>query len=163
VDASGPVEKLEILDGMPREVIRSRDQVVCYLPSIATVKIDKQGGRHPFPLILPDQLKELAESYVVRKGEVERVAGYDCQVIVLEPRDNLRYGQKLCADIATGMLLKAKTFNEKNEMLETFAFTQIKISGHIDRDKVKSRFIAKSKGWRVEDSDATEADLTQAG
>jgi len=163
VFASGPVEKLEILDGMPREIIRSRDQVVCYLPSIMTIKIDKQGGRHPFPLILPDQLKDLAESYVVRKGEVERVAGYECQVIVLDPRDNLRYGQKLCADLATGMLLKAKTFSEKNDMLETFTFTQLRIGGYIDREKVKPRFVAQAKDWRVEDSDAAEADLTQAG
>jgi sigma-E factor negative regulatory protein RseB len=163
VDASGPVEKLEIMDGIPREIIRSRDQVVCYLPSIMTVKIDKQGDRHAFPLILPDQLRDLAESYVVRKGEVERVAGYDCQVVVLEPKDTLRYGQKLCADLATGMLLKAKTVNEKQEMLERFAFTQLRIGGHIDREKVKSRFVAAAKDWHVEDSNAVKADLTHAG
>ena len=162
-DTSGTIEKLEILDGVPREIIRSRDEVVCYLPSIMTIKIDKQSGRRPFPLILSDQLKELAESYVVRKGEVERVAGYDCQVIVFEPRDNLRYGQRLCADLATGMLLMAKTLNEKNEMLDTFAFTQLKIGGHIDRGKVKARFLAKSKDWHIEDSGAREADLGQAG
>ena len=163
VDASGPVEKLEIMDGMPREIIRSRDQVVCYLPSIMTVKIDKIGARRPFPLILPDQIKDLTESYVVRKAGVERVAGYDCQVIVLEPKDTLRYGQKLCADLATGMLLKAKTYNEKHEMLETFAFTQLKIGGHIDRDQVTSRFVADAKGWHVEDSDPVPADLAHAG
>jgi len=162
-NASGPVERLEILDGVPREIIRSRDQVVCYLPSIATIKIDKQGGRHPFPLILSDQLKDLAESYVVRKGELERVAGYDCQVIVLEPRDNMRYAQRLCAELASGMLLKAKTLNEKNEMLEAFAFTQLKIGGHIDREKLKPRFMTRSKDWHVEDSEATEMDLAQAG
>ena len=163
VDASGPIEKLEIMDGMPREIIRSRDQVVCYLPSIMTVRIDKQRARHPFPLVLPDQLKDVAESYVVRKGGVERVAGRDCQVIVLAPSDALRYGQTLCADLATGMLLKAKTLNEKHEMLETFAFTQLRIGGHISREKVKSRFAASSKDWRVEDSGAAEADLSQAG
>src|SRR3990172_10131941 len=142
VDASGPVERLEILDGMPREIIRSRGQVVCYLPSIMTVKIDKQGARHPFPLILPDQLKDLAESYTVRKAGVERVAGYDCQVIVLEPKDTLRYGQTLCADLATGMLLKAKTFNDRHKMLETFPSPQLKIGGHIDREMLNSRFAA---------------------
>ncbi len=163
VDASGPVEKLEILDGMPREIIRSRDQVVCYLPSIMTVRIDKQGARHPFPLVLPDQLKDVAESYVVRKGGVERIAGRDCQVIVLGPSDALRYGQTLCADLATGMLLKAQTLNEKHEMLETFAFTQLRIGGYISREKVKSRFVAVSKDWRVEDSGAAEADLAQTG
>ena len=163
VDASGPVERLEILDGVPREIIRSRDQVVCYLPSTMTIKIDKQGGRQPFPLILPARLKDLSENYVVRKGEVERVAGFECQVIVLEPRDKLRYGQKLCAEVATGMLLKVKTYGEKDEMLETFAFTQLKIGGHIDRDRVRTRFAAKSKDWRVEDSGAAETDLAQAG
>lgn len=163
VDASGPVEKLEIMDGLPREIIRSRDQVVCYLPSITTVRIDKQGGRRPFPLILPDQLKDLAESYTVSKAGTERVAGYDCQLIVLGPKDKLRYGQTLCADRATGMLLKAKTFNDKHEILETFAFTQLKIGGHINRDEVKSRFVAEARDWHVEDSDAAPADLAHAG
>jgi len=128
-----------------------------------TIKIDKQGGRQPFPLILPDRLKDLSESYVVRKGDIERVAGFDCQVIVLEPKDNLRYGQKLCAETVTGMLLKAKTFNEENDMLEAFTFTELKIGGHIGRDKVRTRYAAASKDWHVEDAGVTETDLAQAG
>jgi sigma-E factor negative regulatory protein RseB len=163
VASSGTVEKLEILDGMPREIIRNQDQVVCYLPSTMTIKIDKQSGRQAFPLILPDRLKDLAESYVIRKGDVERVAGFDCQVIVLEPKDSLRFGQKLCAETVTGMLLKAKTFNEKNDMLDTFAFTELRIGGHIDREKVKARYAAKSRDWQVEDAEATDTDLAQAG
>lgn len=163
VSSSGPVEKLEILDGVPREIIRNRDQVICYLPSTTTIKIDKQGGRQSFPLILPAQLKDLSENYEVRKGEKERVAGFDCQVIVLEPKDKLRYGHKLCAETATGMLLKAKTYNDRNEMLETFAFTQLRIGGQIDRGRVKARFAVQARDWRVEDSGATVADLAQAG
>jgi len=34
----------------------------------------------------------------------------------------MRYGHQLWADLNTGMLLRAKTFNEKNEMLEQFKF-----------------------------------------
>lgn len=162
-DEPGPIEKLEVLDGVPREIIRSRDQVVCYLPSSMTVKIDKQGGKRSFPFVLPDRVRDLAASYVVRKGRVERVAGYDCQVIVLEPKDNLRYGQELCADLATGMLLKTNTVNEKNKMLETFAFTEITIGGPIGREQVESGFVTTSKDWRVEISGATAADLAQAG
>jgi len=163
VDASGPVEKLEALDGDPREIVRSGDQVVCYYPRTMTMKIDKQSGRTSFPVILSDQIKELTESYVIRTGEVERVAGHDCQVIVLQPKDNLRYGQRLCADVGSGMLLKAKTFNEKHGMLEAIAFTQIQIGGNIDRSKVKSRFAANTKAWHVEDSGAEQANLGEAG
>jgi sigma-E factor negative regulatory protein RseB len=75
----------------------------------------------------------------------------------------MRYGHRLWADIGTGMLLRAKTFNEKNEILEQFTFTQIKIGGNIGRDQIKSRYLRQSKDWRIEDSGATRANLAESG
>jgi sigma-E factor negative regulatory protein RseB len=162
VDASGPRERLETLDGVPREIVRNGDEVVCYLPASKTVKIDKQPGRRPFPAILSEQLKDVSDNYDVKKGEVERVGGYSCQVLTLEPKDRMRYGHRLWADLSTGMLLSAKTFNDKNEMLEQFHFTQIKI-GAIGQDQLKARYFRQSKGWHVEDSGATRANLAESG
>lgn len=163
VGASGPRERLEALDGLPREIIRTRDEVVCYLPGSMTVKIDRQPGQQAFPGILPEQIKELGENYSIIRGETERVGGYKCQIIALEPRDRMRYGHRLWADVNTGMLLKAKTFNEKNEMVEQFAFTELRIGGNIGRDQLRSRFSRASRGWRVEDSAATSANLAETG
>jgi sigma-E factor negative regulatory protein RseB len=163
VDARGPYERLETLDGVPREIVRTREQVVCYLPASMTVKIDKQPGVQMFPAILPQQLKELSDNYEVSKGAVERVGGYECQVVVLEPKDRMRYGHRLWADRNSGMLLKAKTLDEKDRVLEQFAFTQLKIGGNIDREKIKPRFSAKSAHWRVEDSGSSNANLAESG
>lgn len=163
VDGGLARERLETLDGMPREVLREGDDVVCYLPATMTMRIDKQTAQRTFPAILPAQIRDLADNYVVRKGEVERVAGYDCQVLLLEPRDNMRYGHKLCADTATGLLLKAKTVDEKGVTLEQFHFTQLQIGGYIDRERLKSRFSAKGRDWRVENSHATQANLAGDG
>ena len=163
VEATGPRERLETLDGIPREIIRTRDRVVCYLPGSMTVKIDKPSGTRMFPDILPDRLKELSENYSIRKGEVERVGGYDCQIIILEPKDRMRYGHRLWADLNTGMLLKARTLDEKNEMLEQFAFTQLQIGGTIGREQLKARFSRASRDWRVEDSGAVRANLAESG
>ena len=127
------------------------------------MKIDKQPDMQMFPAILHRQLKELSENYEVRKGEVERIGGYDCQVVVLEPKDRMRYGHRLWADRNSGMLLKAKTLDERNQVLEQFAFTQLKIGGNIDRDKIRPRFSGKGGDWRVEDSGASHANLTEAG
>jgi sigma-E factor negative regulatory protein RseB len=162
-DPSGPRERLETLDGVPREIVRTGDEVVCYLPGSMTVKIDKQPGRQPFPAILSEQLKDVSENYNVKKGEIERVGGYSCQVLTLEPRDRMRYGHRLWADLKTGMLLKAKTYNERNEMLEQFAFTEIKIGGTISRDQLKARYFRQSKNWHVEDSGATRVNLAESG
>jgi sigma-E factor negative regulatory protein RseB len=163
IDASGTHERLETQDGTPSEVIRNNDEVTCYLPASMTVKRDKQSGQKPtFLDIPPEQFKELTEHYTAKLGESGRIAGYDCQSIVLEPRDKMRYGYKLWADRSTGMLLKVRTFNESGDLVEQFTFLQLKI-GNVDRELLRSRFSGKGKDWRVEDSGASAADLSQSG
>ncbi len=162
VDASGVHERLEALDGTPREILRFNEQVTCYLPQTMTMKIERQLDTRPFPAMRAHP-RELAEHYSIRKGETERIAGHDCQAIVLEPKDNLRYGHKLWADVSTGMLVKAKTFNEKGEAIEQFTFTQLQVGGRIDREQVKSRFAGKARDWRVESNGMVVADLGRNG
>ena len=105
-------ERLETLDGTPREILRVNEQVTCYIPETMTMKVERVLDTRPFPGMRADP-RVLAEHYTIRKGGSERIAGYDCQSIVLEPKDNLRYGHKLWADVATGMLVKAKTFERE--------------------------------------------------
>lgn len=160
VDARGDIEKLEVLDGMPREIVRTRDTVKCYLPEARLVKIDRRGGQRVFPALLPERLTGLAEHYTISLGETKRMAGYECQLVVLTPKDNLRYGYKLWADTATGMLLKALTFDAKGEAVEQFTFTQLAIGG-VRRDRVRPRHSARD--WRIEDAASVPADLGAAG
>jgi len=147
--AGGEFEKLETLDGPLREVIRTNDQVTCYLPSSRTVIVEKRMPRR-FPALIPTQLTGVPDSYAVRAQEVDRVAGNECQVIVLEPKDNLRYGHYFCAEIHSGLPLRARTYNEKHELLESFAFTHLVIGGSFKRELVKSRYASKAKDWKVD-------------
>jgi negative regulator of sigma E activity len=80
------------------------------------------------------------------------VAGYDCQVVVLEAKDRLRYGHQFCAEARSGLPLRARTFSEKKRQLESFAFTEVKIGGRFSRDQVRSSYAAKSKEWKVDHS-----------
>ncbi len=159
-DASGGTEKLEVLDGVPREVVRTRDGVRCYLPASQTVKVERASTQREFPAILPDRLNELPQYYAASRGEPARVAGYDCVSVVLTPRDDLRYGYVLWADANTGMLLRARTINEKGETIEQFTFTQLDI-GPVARDKVKPKHAARN--WRIEDAAAAPANLSGEG
>jgi sigma-E factor negative regulatory protein RseB len=163
VGRNGARERLETLDGQPREIVRRDDEVKCYLPDSMTVKIDKQTDHKVFPALLPANLQEIRKHYEVTKGGIERVAGYECQSIVLEPKDKMRYGHRLWADANSGMLLKSQTFNDKKEVVEQFAFTQISIGGKIDQRQLKSRFLAESRDWHVENSGAVAASLAASG
>ena len=159
-DRAGDIEKLEALDGEPREIVRTRDIVRCFLPESRTVKIERRGDRRGFPALLPDHFIELARHYVITKGEKARIAGFDCESVELAPRDELRYGYRFWADAATGMLLRAQTVNDKGETVEQFSFTQLTIGG-VTRDKVRPRHSARD--WRVEDATAAPANLAASG
>jgi sigma-E factor negative regulatory protein RseB len=124
------------------------------------VKVDRRTERG-FPALLPERITALARHYDISLGETRRIAGYDCQAVVLTPRDNLRYGYKLYADQASGMLLRAVTFDAAGEQVEQFMFTQLAIGG-VTRDMVKSRHAA-ARAWRVEDAEAAPARLVGWG
>ncbi|ABR89800.1 sigma-E factor negative regulatory protein RseB [Janthinobacterium sp. Marseille] len=152
------LEKLEILDGKPREYIRNNEEIACYVPENKSIRVEKRVTKDVFPAILGASPADLAEHYNLKKGETGRVAGYDCQAIILEPKDKLRYGYKLWAEKSTGLLLKAQTVNEKNDVVEQIAFTQLSI-GHIDPSRVKSSF-PNTQGWRVENAVMSETNLS---
>ena len=154
VEASGgDNEKLEVMDGVPREIVRTKDTVRCYLPGARLVKVDRRTERG-FPALLPERISAVARNYDITLGETRRIAGYDCQAVVLTPKDNLRYGYRLYADNASGMLLRAVTFDASGEQIEQFMFTQLVIGG-VTRDMVKPRHA--SRNWRVEDAEAAPA------
>jgi sigma-E factor negative regulatory protein RseB len=79
--------------------------------------------------------------------------------VVLKAKDNLRYGYRLYADKASGMLLRAVTFDDAGEV-EQFMFTQLSM-GKVTRDMVRPRHAASS--WRVEDAAAAPANLAGWG
>ncbi|MEC5216424.1 sigma-E factor negative regulatory protein RseB [Actimicrobium sp. GrIS 1.19] len=149
-DGKNEMEKLEILDGKPREYIRNNDEVVCYVPEIHTLFIEKRPAPEVFPAILATNPADVTLHYTVKRGESGRVAGYDTQALLLEPKDNLRYGYKLWAEKATGLLLRAQTLNDKQEVIEQIAFTQLEI-GNINRSRVKPSF-TNTAGWHTENS-----------
>ncbi len=162
VDGSRELEKLEVLDGPVREVIRTDDEVLCYYPEIKTVKIDKRRTK-PFPALLPDQLTSLNEYYNVRIGDKERVAGREAQLLILDPKDGLRYGHKFWVDVDTGLLLKARMINERKETVEQFAFTQISLGDKVDREALRSSYDAHGPGWKLDSSGLAESASSDTG
>jgi len=156
----GGVERLEVLGDSPREVIRSGGTVRCYYPDRQLVKVERQAVRAQFPALVPERFTELARHYHIVRGGNARIAGIECESVILVPHDGLRYGHKLWADARTGLLLRARTVNDKGETVEQYTFTQIQI-GKVPRAAVRPRPVGA--GWRVEEANATPASLAEVG
>lgn len=161
--AGGVLERLETMDGPAREIIRTNDQVTCYLPGSKVVLVDPRGSRQ-FPVRV-EQIQEIVQHYRVVKGGMDRVAGHECQWVALMPRDALRYTRRFCAEVNTGLPLRARASNEKDETLETFVFSTLSIGGSFRRELVQSKYAAAStkQGWRVDRSALTAGDSGDSG
>lgn len=155
-------EHLEVLDGSPREVVREGDEVKCYLPDTRTVFIERKSERGVFPILLPASLASITEHYQVRQGPGARVAGYETHSIVLEPKDEFRYGHHFWMESQSGLILKAALSNEKHELLESFSFSDLKIGGNINLDRLRARLIA-SEDWKVMHSATKEGRVEDGG
>jgi len=155
--ATADTERLEVLDGMPRELVRTRDTVRCYLPESHVVKVERRAPERSFPALLPEQLGAIAQHYDIALGDTRRIGGLECQAVLLQPKDNLRYGYRLYADTASGMLVRAVTVDSAGNQIEQFMFTQLQI-GHVSADMVKPRHAAQA--WRIEEAAAAPARLT---
>lgn len=150
VSNGNQMEKLEVLDGSPREVIRLNDEVSCYLPDKQLVIVEQRSVKRGFPALLPASLAGLGEHYQVRKGGTERIAGFESQIIRLEPRDLWRYGHQLWVDTGTGLLLKADIFDARGEALESMAFTDLRIGEAIRPEALKPSFASAAReSWQV--------------
>ena len=166
VDRSGEYEKLETLDGPKREIFRTEDEIITVDGEHRVIKRERRTRRNSFPALLPDQLAHLTEHYQLRKGELERIAGYDAQALLLEPRDGFRYGHKLWADANTGLLLKARMLDEKGHVVEQSVFTQLLIGAAVGRPMLAPSSLERRRdpgadsaapadtGWVVKDQPA---------
>lgn len=158
LDGKREIAKLEVLDGRPREYIRTNDDIICYVPDTKTVLIEKRVKPDVFPALLNASPANLADYYQVKKGGLGRVAGRISQILVLEPKDQLRYGYKLWAEKSSGLLLRAQTLNLHGEIVEQISFTQIEI-GNIHRNRVRTSF-PNTQGWQVENAVMHQVDLS---
>jgi sigma-E factor negative regulatory protein RseB len=140
-------EKIESLDGPPTEIIRRNEEMYFYQPEEKVVLVDRRTTGRFFPSLVTGNPKKIAENYRVKMGPKDRIAEYDCQWIILEPKDSMRYMQKLCAELGSGLLLRAKTYNDRNQLLEQFVFTQLDLSRNVAKQTLRSKF-EQSIGWR---------------
>jgi len=110
--AEGGQERLVALNGPVREVKRDDAELVCPVPDMGTVAMarpDVRGGGRGLVAVDP---AHLGEAYEARMEGEARVAGRDARVVVLVPKDRLRYGHRLFLDAESALPLKADLLDE---------------------------------------------------
>ncbi len=146
-----------VLDGSPREVLSQGGELVIYNQRNEKIVIEKRRGQNMFPAVLPVNLEAVKENYSLRAGALERVAGRQSQMLILEPKDGLRYSYRFWIDTEYGILLKSVMFNNRDEIMESIAFNQLALLNSVELDWFKPK-IDHSKNYVMEDEQVVIAD-----
>jgi len=146
-----------VLDGSPREVLSQGGELVIYNQRNEKIIIEKRRGQNMFPALLPVDLAAVKDNYTLRAGALERVAGRQSQMLILEPKDGLRYSYRFWIDTEYGILLKSVMFNNRDEIMESIAFNQLALLNSVELDWFKPK-IDHSKSYVMEDEQVVIAD-----
>jgi len=120
-------ERIESMDGRQRKVFRYNDVVHTVWPASHVAMIEQRGLLSSFPALLQAGDDGLDEWYDGQLEALDRVAGHEANVLSVRAKDGHRYGYRLWADRASGLLLRADVIGEHGEVLETSAFSDVSI------------------------------------
>ena len=119
--------RLTAMDGIRREVRCSKGLSMSLLTQGGQVKVERRLNSRHFPDLLPSNAAPLANWYLVRLGDLQRVAGLECRQVELAPKDNYRWGYVLCAEKDTALPLRAVMVNEAGQPLMQYSFAEIRL------------------------------------
>lgn len=150
-------ELREALDGRQQRVLRHNDAVHTLWPQARLLIVERRealAASSATPLAVEPQA---LEQYEFRREGPGRVAGRDAMAFLLEPRDGLRYAQRLWADLATGLMLRADVMGlgsapgTPRPVLESTQFSDVTVGVRPQADVVlqEIRRLRKLEGWRV--------------
>jgi sigma-E factor negative regulatory protein RseB len=147
-DGSGQFERIDSLDGQARHVFRHNTVVHTIWPQQRVATVEQRDVLSSFPGLLQGSEGRIADFYELRPQGTDRVAGHEASVLLLNPRDSHRFGYRLWAEKASGLLLRADVLGERGELLETSAFSDVAIDVKPQTEAVL-RSMQKLDGYQV--------------
>ncbi len=126
-DGRHQIDRLELLDGHERLVFRQPDSVQVIWPRMQRGVLQPREPFGNFPVLWPNESIPPLDQYEVAASGTDRVAGWETAVWTFSPRDASRYGMRLWVEPQSNLLVRADTLNERGEIIESSAYTDLQI------------------------------------
>lgn len=160
VDGTGERERLEVLDGKPREFLRHNDTLHCLIPEKKLVLVE-EARTDRFPGLFLGDITNIMNHYeFMLDADISRVAGRACQLVHVSPKSNDRYGYKFCVDRETSLLVKAQTVDGLS-LVDEIAFTLLQVGKGVPAEYLNSSW--NTDGWRKVEIATQKIDVSQNG
>ena len=146
-DGKQRYERIDVLDGETRQVLRHNDVTQTLWPRVRVAVIEQRLSMPDFPGLPPADARS-ADAYELRLLGTERVAGHEAQVLMFKPRDAHRFAQRLWAEQGSGLLLRADVLGERGDVIESASFSDVVIGAKANPELVLQA-MRKLDGFRI--------------
>ena len=145
------IERVESLTGAQRSTFRHNEKIVTFMPEQKIARSEKRDVSGSFPELVQSADNRIAEFYKLKAEGVERIAGLDSDVVMLIPKDALRFGYRIWTEQKKGLIVKLQTLDSDGRVLEQAAFSELLLDAPVKMDKLL-QMMGKVDGYRVEES-----------
>jgi sigma-E factor negative regulatory protein RseB len=148
-DGDLQMERVESLTGAPRSTFRRNEQVVTFLPESRVAVAEQRESLGLFPNLLQANDSSIGQFYGVRATGHERVAGFEADVLQLQPADSLRFGYRVWSEKETGLVVKLQTLDAQGRVLEQAAFSELQFDVPVSMTKL-TQLMSNTEGYQVQ-------------
>lgn len=161
-DGDLQMERVDALTGPPRSTLRRNDQVITFLPDARVARSEKRESLGLFPNLKRAGDPALAALYQAQSTGLDRVAGFDADVVQIQPKDGLRYGYRIWSEKKSGLAIKIQTLDVDGKVLEQAAFSELDLDANVKMDKL-AQMMNNTSGYRVEHAELVKTTPQQEG
>jgi len=161
-DGEQQIERVESLTGVPRSTFRRNDQVITFSPQTKVAVAEQRESLGLFPNLLQSTDNAIDQFYTVRQIGSERVAGFEADVVQIEPRDKLRFAYRVWSEKKTGLVVKLQTLDGQGRVLEEVAFSELQLDAPVSMNKL-ARMMANTEGYKVESPELSKTSAAAEG
>ena len=162
VEKGKVTERLISIDG-GREIIRNQDEVQAYLPDRRLVVVEKRTDDRTLMATVPIYNEQLEAHYSIERGAFKKALGRRTQVILVQPRDQYRYGYRLWLDDETAMPLMSQLCDRNGNVIEQIVFAELNFRDRIAADAVKPGVTGEGFRWVRQDAQEPRMANVQLG
>jgi sigma-E factor negative regulatory protein RseB len=148
-DGAQQMERIESLSGPPRATFRHNTEVITFSPQTKVARMETRESLGLFPGLLKSPDTNIDEFYTARLVGAERVAGFDADVIEIEPKDKLRFAYQVWSEKKSGLVVRLQTLDLQKRVLEQVAFSELQMDAPVNMGKL-TQMMAKTEDYRVE-------------
>ncbi len=148
-DGVQQMERIESLSGPQRSTFRHNADVITFSPQSKIAVMETRESLGMFPGLLKSPGTGIDAFYTAHVVGAERVAGFDADVVQIEPKDTLRFSYQVWSEKKSGLMMRLQTLDEHKRVLEQVAFSELQLDAPVSMSKL-TQLMHKTQDYRVE-------------